>query len=90
MLKTLIVLIFIFIIISLFTGLYFLLKDQSRSHRTVKSLVLRVSLAIFLLLIILIGVYSGELKLRTAFPVLPAADQPASQQPSLYKIDKQE
>ncbi|WP_019623190.1 twin transmembrane helix small protein [Amphritea japonica] len=83
MLKTLIVLIFIFIIISLFVGLYFLLQDQSRSHRTVKSLVLRVSLAIFLLLIILIGVYSGELKLRTPFPVLPASDQPSSQQSSL-------
>ena len=85
MLKTLIVLIFIFIIISLFSGLYFLLKDQSRSHRTVKSLVLRVSLAVFLLLIILIGFYSGELKLRTAFPVLSPPDQPSSQQ-----IDKQE
>jgi hypothetical protein len=85
MLKTLIVLIFIFIIISLFSGLYFLLKDQSRSHRTVKSLVLRVALAVFLLLIILIGVYSGELKLRTAFPVLSPPDPPSSQQ-----IDKQE
>ncbi|RRC96994.1 twin transmembrane helix small protein [Amphritea balenae] len=69
MIKSLIVFIFIAIIISLFAGLYFLLKDQSRSHRTVQSLVLRVSLAIFLLLIILLGVYSGDLQLRTAFPI---------------------
>ncbi|WP_290703231.1 twin transmembrane helix small protein [Amphritea sp.] len=90
MLKTLIVLIFIFIIISLFSGLYFLLKDQSRSHRTVKSLVLRVSLAVFLLLIILIGFYSGELKLRTAFPVLTPVSQPSSLPPSSQQINKQE
>ena len=75
MIKLLILIIFVAIIISLFAGLYFLLKDQSRSYRTVQSLVLRVSLAIFLLLIILVGVYSGALQLRTPFPVSSTESQ---------------
>ncbi|WP_428035201.1 twin transmembrane helix small protein [Amphritea sp.] len=75
MLKTAIVIIFILIIITLFAGLYFLLKDQSRSRRTVKSLALRVSLAVLLLIIILLGFYTGELKLRTPFPLAPSSQQ---------------
>ncbi|UTW03563.1 twin transmembrane helix small protein [Amphritea atlantica] len=85
MFKIVIFIVFILIIISLFAGLYFLLKDQSRSRRTVQSLILRVSLAVFLLLIILFGFYSGELKLRTPFPLMPSSPQSTSQQ-----IDKQE
>lgn len=90
MFKIVIVFVFIFIIISLFAGLYFLLKDQSRSRRTVQSLILRVSLAIFLLLIILFGFYSGELKLRTPFPLSPSSQQAPSQQPPSQQVDKQE
>lgn len=80
MFKTVIVIIFVLIIITLFVGLYFLLKDQSRSRRTVQSLALRVSLAMLLLIIILLGFYTGELKLRTPFPLMPPSQQ----------IDKQE
>ncbi|MDO6563867.1 twin transmembrane helix small protein [Amphritea sp. 1_MG-2023] len=80
MFKILIVIIFILIIISLFTAMYFLFKDQSRSQRTLKSLLLRVVLAALLLLMISIGFYSGELLLRTPFPVNAASHQ----------IDKQE
>ncbi|MEH6580149.1 MAG: twin transmembrane helix small protein [Amphritea sp.] len=69
MIKTLVLLLFIAIIISLFSGLYFLLKDQSRSQRTVKSLALRVTLAIALLLLVIYGFYSGDLALRTPFPI---------------------
>lgn len=69
MLRFLIALLFIAIIISLFSGLYFLLKDQSRSSRTVWSLTIRVGLALVLILLLLLGFYSGELQLRTPFPV---------------------
>ncbi|WP_417227325.1 twin transmembrane helix small protein [Amphritea sp.] len=69
MFKILIIIFFLCIIISLFAGLYFLLKDQSRSRRTVHSLIIRVVFAVALLLIILIGFYSGELSLRSPFPV---------------------
>ena len=69
LIKILVLLLFIAIIISLFSGLYFLLKDQSRSQRTVKSLALRVTLAIALLLLVIYGFYSGDLALRTPFPI---------------------
>ncbi|MFC6671017.1 DUF2909 domain-containing protein [Marinobacterium aestuariivivens] len=38
MLKPLIALIFVAIVISLFSGLYFLMTDRGQSHRTVNSL----------------------------------------------------
>lgn len=66
--KLLIALLFIAIVISLFSGLYFLLKDQSRSHRTVNSLLIRVAFAVALLLLLIYGFYSGDLSLRVPFP----------------------
>jgi hypothetical protein len=50
-----VVLLFIgFILVSLFSGLYFLLKDPRGSQRTVKALTIRIvlSLVLFVLLII--------------------------------------
>jgi hypothetical protein len=55
-----IVLIFItFILVSLFSGLYFLLKDQGRSTRTVKALTVRVVLSIVLFALLLLGFKLG-------------------------------
>jgi len=72
MLKVLIVFLFIAIIVSLFSGLWFLLKDQSRSQRTINALIIRVSLATVLLLVLIYGFYSGDLALRTPFPNPPS------------------
>ncbi|WP_432471117.1 DUF2909 domain-containing protein [Amphritea sp. HPY] len=69
MLKSIILLLFAAIVISLFSGLWFLLQDQSRSQRTVNSLIIRVSLASVLLLLLIYGFYSGEISLRSPFPV---------------------
>lgn len=68
MLKSFILFLFAAIVISLFSGLWFLLQDQSRSQRTVNSLIIRVSLASALLLLLVYGFYSGELSLRSPFP----------------------
>lgn len=69
MLRLLIFVLFMAIIASLFSGLYYLLKDQSRSQRTVWSLTIRVGLALVLILLLILGFYTGELQLRTPFPV---------------------
>lgn len=61
MLKPLIALIFVAIVISLFSGLYFLMTDRGQSHRTVNSLFFRVGFSILLILILIYGFYSGEL-----------------------------
>ncbi|GGO88185.1 hypothetical protein GCM10011348_43100 [Marinobacterium nitratireducens] len=64
MLKLLIAVIFAAIVISLFSGLYFLLTDRGQSHRTVNSLFFRVAFSILLLLVIVYGFYSGELSMH--------------------------
>lgn len=61
MLKTAIVLLFIATTASLFSGLFFLVKDDSQSTRLVKALTVRVSLAVITLVLITWGFYSGRL-----------------------------
>jgi hypothetical protein len=53
--KLIIVVIFIAILVSLFSGMFFMIKDKGDSTRNVKSLSIRIglSLALFALLVIL-------------------------------------
>jgi hypothetical protein len=61
MLKAAIVLMFIATMISLFSGLFFLVKDDSSSNRVVKALTVRVCLAAITVILIAWGFYSGQL-----------------------------
>ena len=61
MLKAAIVLLLIATMISLFSGLFFLVKDDSSSTRVVKALTMRVSLAAITVILIAWGFYSGQL-----------------------------
>jgi hypothetical protein len=61
MLKAAIVLLLIATMISLFSGLFFLVKDDSSSTRVVKALTVRVSLAAITVILIAWGFYSGQL-----------------------------
>lgn len=61
MLKVAIVLMLIATVISLFSGLFFLLKDQRHSKRLVTALMVRVSFAVITLALIAWGFYSGQL-----------------------------
>ena len=55
-----IVLIFIFLILaSLFSALYYLIKDKGQSDRTVKALTIRIILSITLFAILMIGFHFG-------------------------------
>ena len=61
--KTIIVLLFIGVLMSLFGGLNFLVKDLGNSRKRLLNLLwLRVVLATLLLITILIGSYTGQLK----------------------------
>lgn len=55
--KIIVVLAFLGIVISLASGLYFLVNDKGDSHRTVRALTWRVglSLGLFLFIMILVG-----------------------------------
>ena len=53
-----------FILFSLFSALYFLLKDKGTSTRTVKALTVRVVLSITLFVLLLIGFKTGIITQR--------------------------
>ncbi len=59
--KLLIVLIFFAIIASLVYSFFYLMKDDSSSHRTVNMLFIRVGLTAALILTLIYGFYSGAL-----------------------------
>ena len=58
MFDLLIILVMVGIFVSLAFGLYFLVKDEGKTERTVWSLTVRVSLAALLLIILAIGFMS--------------------------------
>lgn len=52
----------VLILASLFSGLFFLIRDQGRTKRTVKALTWRVGLSLALFLLLLAGYYFGLIK----------------------------
>ena len=58
MLNILIIVVMLGIIVSLGSGLYFLVRDRGKTERTVISLSIRVALAIALLVLLAIGFMS--------------------------------
>jgi heme/copper-type cytochrome/quinol oxidase subunit 4 len=64
MLKALIVVLLLAVIASLFSGLTFLIRDESRRSRTVNALIVRVVLSVLLLAVIGIALWTGDLQLR--------------------------
>ncbi len=61
MLKLLIVLLLFAVIVSLFSGLFFLIKDQGKTKRTVNALTVRVTLSVMLLALVTYAMMSGQL-----------------------------
>ena len=61
MLKVAIVLMLLATVVSLFSGLFFLVKDDGHGSRVVNALTVRVSLTVITLSLIAWGFYSGQL-----------------------------
>lgn len=57
--RILVLLFFAFIVMSLGSALYYLVKDKGQSERTVKALTVRISLSIFLFILLMGGYYFG-------------------------------
>jgi len=66
MIKVIIGILLLAVIVSLFSGLFFLVKDQGKSKRTVNALTIRVGLAALILLVIVIASLTGELQLNSS------------------------
>jgi hypothetical protein len=62
-LKIIIVLFLFFILASLASALYYLVKDKGQGTRAVRSLTLRISLSLFLFGLLIIGTYLGLIPL---------------------------
>lgn len=61
MFKFAVILLLLGIIGSLFSGLYYLFRDQGSGPRTVKALTLRVGLSAALFILLMLGFYFGAL-----------------------------
>ena len=61
MFKIFILILFFAALISLFSGLFFLVKDKEKTNRLFKSLVTRVTFCVLLIIMIVYGFLSGEL-----------------------------
>lgn len=65
MLKFFIVVVLLGIIASLFSGFFFLMKDDGSKYRVVNSLIVRVGLSVILGVLIVVGLMTGQLQLNT-------------------------
>lgn len=76
--KVVAVLLLLAMIVSLFSGLYFLYKDQGKTDRTLKALTTRISIWVVLFVILCAGIYTGVItpsnSVRPRIP--PAVDAP--------------
>ena len=59
MLKIAVILVFVAILASLGSALFFLVSDRGQSKRTVKALAMRVALSLGLFLLLMAGYYFG-------------------------------
>jgi hypothetical protein len=57
--KILVILFAIFIVASLFSALYFLVKDKGQGERTVRALTVRVALSVLLFALLMLGYHFG-------------------------------
>lgn len=79
--KLILILLLGFIVISLFSGLYFLVKDKGQTRRTVNALSIRIGLSIVAIVIVMIAGGTGLISFKpnplSARPP-PAADESES------------
>lgn len=76
-LKIVIVVLFVALLVSLFSGLAFLMKDKGTSLRTWNSLTVRLILAALLMGFLFYGVFTGQLGSRAPWDAPRAShDQP--------------
>lgn len=62
MIKALVILLLAAILVSLFSGLFFLNRDQGDSRRMLRALTVRISLSVLLFLVLLIAWWTGAIQ----------------------------
>ena len=72
--KGLVILLLISVLVSLFSGLFYLVRDQGQSKRTLKSLTLRIAISLALFMILFIGLATGLIRPHGLTPSNRAAE----------------
>ena len=62
--KIIILILLVFVVISLFSGLYFLVRDKGQSNRVVNALTYRVGFSVVAIVVVLVAGLSGILKIN--------------------------
>ena len=62
--KLIVIILLLFVIVSLFSGLFFLVKDKGETKRTVNALTVRIGLSILAIVIIIIAGATGLIELN--------------------------
>jgi len=63
--KFIVLLLLVAIMISLFSGLYFLVKDKGQTKRTVNALTLRIGLSVLAIVVVLIAAATGVIEFNS-------------------------
>ena len=66
--KSLIVLLLLAILYSLFSGMVFMIKDKSQSKRTVKALTIRIALSVALFILLMLAFATGLIEPHGIMP----------------------
>lgn len=72
LIKTLIVIVLLAIIVSLASGMFFLVKDKGQTDRTARALTVRIVLSVSLFGLLMLGIFTGYIKPHGIYPSAPA------------------
>lgn len=64
MYQFLLLVVFLGVVISLWSGFFFMMKDKGTKNRMVNALFIRVGLSVLLVILIIYGYYAGELSIN--------------------------
>jgi hypothetical protein len=67
--KIIVVLLLLTVLLSLSSGLFFLVKDKGESNRAVKALTFRVGLSVLAFLLLMLGYYAGWIQPNGVAPL---------------------
>jgi len=73
--KIIVVLLLFAVLVSLASGMFFLVHDKGESDRTVKSLTIRITLSIALFLMLIIGYFTGLIQPHGISPELSETER---------------
>lgn len=77
--KILIVVALVAIVISLGSGMLFLIKDNGQTERTAKALTVRIGLSVVLFGLLMLGIFTGHIKPHGIYPGSQSTHQPTLQ-----------